>query len=442
VSLRTRLTVVAAAAVAVAIALASVAVFIAARSVLRGEIDDGLRERAAEARLVAGPGGFVVRLPNLPFGGSGGFAQLIAADEQADLPGSRLPVTAEARAVAAGQRDAYFEDRTVSGVHLRILTQQIAPGFAVQVARSLEEIDQTLGRLALILVGLSILGMALAAGLGRVVAQAALSPVRDLSAATDHVARTQDLSRRVEAPGTDELGRLATSFNAMLDALAGSLAAQRQLVADASHELRTPLTSLRTNVEVLARAHDLPPEERERLLVDVVAQLEELTALVADVVELARGAGPDEQVEELSLDAVVADAVERAERHAPDVRFEADLEPSVVRGVAPRLARAIGNLLDNAAKWSEPGGSVEVRVRAGEVTVRDHGPGIAPEDLPHVFERFYRAPAARSRPGSGLGLAIVRQVAEAHGGTVVAERAEGGGALLVLRLPENGSPTS
>jgi two-component system, OmpR family, sensor histidine kinase MprB len=435
VSLRTRLTIVAAAAVAIAIALASVGVYVAARSVLRGQVDDALQERAREATLVARPGGFIVRLPNTPFGGPGVFAQLVPADDELEVPlESRLPVTDAAREVAGGERGSYFEDRTVSGIHLRVLTDQIAPGIAVQVARPLEEVDRTMRRLALILLALTALGIALAAVIGRVVAQAALAPVRDLSAATDHVARTQDLSRRVEAPGRDELGRLAASFNTMLDALAGSLAAQRQLVADASHELRTPLTSLRTNVEVLAGSHDLPPGEREQLLADIVAQIEELTALVADVVELARGGEPEREVEEVRLDEVVADAVERAERHASDVRFETDVEESVVRGVASRLARAIGNLLDNAAQWSPAGGVVEVRLRHGEVTVRDHGPGIAPEDLPHVFERFYRAPAARGRPGSGLGLAIVRQIAEAHGGTVTAEAAEGGGALIRLRL--------
>jgi two-component system sensor histidine kinase MprB len=220
----------------------------------------------------------------------------------------------------------------------------------------------------------------------------------------------------------------------MLEALSEAERSQRQLVADASHELRTPLTSLRTNIEVLSSGM-LPPDDHERLLRDLVAQLDELTVLVSDLVDLARGDEPEAGVEDVRLDALVADAVERARRHAADKKFFTELEPCLVEGVPGRLDRAITNLLDNAAKWSPAGGQIEVRVRGGEVSVRDHGPGIAEADLPYVFDRFYRAPAARGLPGSGLGLAIVRQVAESHGGTVLAERANGGGARMSLKLP-------
>ncbi|MBA3728460.1 MAG: HAMP domain-containing histidine kinase, partial [Actinobacteria bacterium] len=202
------------------------------------------------------------------------------------------------------------------------------------------------------------------------------------------------------------------------------------------HELRTPLTSLRTNIEVLARGVGLASDERERLLADVVSQLEELTLLVADVVELARGTEQNTEPEDLRLDEIVERAVQRARTHAPGVAFRTDLEPTLVRGVPSRLDRALGNLLDNAAKWSPPGGEVEVGVFAGQVVIRDHGPGIDAADLPFVFERFYRAPSARGMPGSGLGLAIVRQVAESHGGRVTVERAESGGTLFRLQLPE------
>ena len=255
------------------------------------------------------------------------------------------------------------------------------------------------------------------------------------------MAATRDLSRRIDVTGTDEVARLAGRFNEMLGALEASRRAQRQLVADASHELRTPLTSLRTNIEVLARSDGMPAADRESLLRDLVSQLEDLTVLVGDLVDLAR---EEEQggvalsaaagAEEVRLDAVVEQAVERARRHAPLLSFEADLEPVVVRGVPERLDRAVANMLDNAIKWSPAGKVVEVSVRESEVTVRDHGPGIDPADLPFVFDRFYRAPAARGVPGSGLGLAIVRQVAEAHGGTVTASRADGGGTVLRLRL--------
>jgi two-component system sensor histidine kinase MprB len=283
-------------------------------------------------------------------------------------------------------------------------------------------------------------GIAVAVGLGLVVSRAALAPVRRVTDVAETVTKTGDLSRRIPAAGSDELGRLASSFNTMLAALEVSTEAQRQLVADASHELRTPLTSLRTNLEVLARRGRLPDEERERLLGDVVNQLDEMTTLVAGLIELARGEQHPEEPSDVRLDLVAEHAIERARRDRSGVEFKADLEETVVNGVPETIERAVANLLDNAAKWSPAGGEIEVEVRDGEVTVRDHGPGIDEEDLPHVFERFYRAPAARGMPGSGLGLAIVKQVAEAHGGEVRAERAEGGGTRMILRL--NGGVSS
>ena len=222
----------------------------------------------------------------------------------------------------------------------------------------------------------------------------------------------------------------------MLGALEESDRARSQLVADASHELRTPLTSLRTNIEVLASDRELPAGERERLLSDVIEQLGEMTTLISELIELARAEQQQasDAPEDVRLDLLVSDAVERARRNRPGVEFKTDLEESLIYGVPETLDRALGNLLDNAAKWSPPDGEVEVAVHRGEVTVRDHGPGIAEEDLPYVFDRFYRASSARGLPGSGLGLAIVRQVAQAHGGTVVAERAEGGGTLMRFNL--------
>jgi two-component system sensor histidine kinase MprB len=267
-----------------------------------------------------------------------------------------------------------------------------------------------------------------------VVARAALSPVRELTETAEHVSETKDLSERIEVSGNDELSRLATSFNTMLAALEESTRAQRQLVADASHELRTPLTSVRTNIEVLAGDRMLPPEERARLLSDVVEQLEEMTTLIAELIELARAEQLVVEPQDIRLDLLVADVVERARRNRPEVAYSADLEPVTVAGVPATIERAVGNLLDNAAKWSPAGAEVEVVLRDGRLTVRDHGPGIADEDLPYVFDRFYRARAARGMPGSGLGLAIVRQIAESHGGEVVAEQAEGGGTRMVLTL--------
>jgi two-component system sensor histidine kinase MprB len=260
--------------------------------------------------------------------------------------------------------------------------------------------------------------------------------VRELSEAAEHVARTRDLSRRIEARGGDELSRLAESFNTMLGALERSMRSQRQLVSDASHELRTPLTSLRTNVELLASANGaLPDEERARMMGSVAVQLDELTGLVGDLVDLARDGELEQQLEPVRLDLLVEEAVARAERLHPGREIHTDVEETLVHGSPARLDRAVSNLLDNAEKWSPDGRAIEVRLRGRAVTVRDHGPGFSNEDLPRVFDRFYRARSARGLPGSGLGLAIVRQVAETHGGTVSAGNAAGGGAELRFTMP-------
>jgi two-component system sensor histidine kinase MprB len=366
------------------------------------------------------------------------FAQLVEGDRLIASAGEqrRLGDPDEVQAVADGRRGAFFSDESVEGTRVRVLTQRAGPNLAVQLARPLTEVDDALANLRLGLALGSLAVIALAAFLARYATRHAVRPVTDLTETAEHVARTRDLSRRIETQGEDELARLAASFNTMLEALDHSQRAQRRLVADASHELRTPLTSLRTNLEVLGTPGALPEADRERLRADLVAQIEELGELVGDLIELARDGEPNgEPHEELRLDELVGDAVERARRHAPEVAFTTELEPCVTTGARGRLDRAVANLLDNAAKWSPPGGTVEVALRDGELTVRDHGPGIAAADLPHVFDRFYRATAARGRAGSGLGLAIVRHVAEGHDGTVRAEAAPGGGALLRLALP-------
>jgi two-component system sensor histidine kinase MprB len=333
-------------------------------------------------------------------------------------------------AVMTGERNRFFTDVERGGQHLRVYTERTPDGGILQVARPLTEVDATLSTLRLGLGAIVLLGIGAALALGYAATRTAVKPVGALTDAAEHVARTRDLTRRIEREGNDELSRLAGAFNTMLEALDASQRAQRRLVADASHELRTPLTSLRTNLEVLGKG-GLPADDHVRLRADVIAQLEELTLLVSDLVDLAREEEPVAEREALRLDELVASAVERARRHAPNVRFTTDLEPSVVDGVRSRLDRAVANLLDNAAKYSE---DVEVTLRGGELVVRDHGPGIADEDLPFVFDRFYRAPSARGRPGSGLGLAIVRQAAEAHGGSVHAATAPDGGAVLRMAL--------
>jgi two-component system, OmpR family, sensor histidine kinase MprB len=443
VTFRARIAIASAVAVALAVVAASALVYVIAREQLRAPVDQALERRSAEiARDPLGeyttPGGRSYLAIRPEFGEARGYVQVVKSDGTVLVPprqGLTLPVDDDVLRLASEQGDSYWADVHVEGTHLRVLTFVYGPGAAVQVARPLTEVDASLERLGLFLLLIAVGGVAIAALLGLVVSRAALSPVRRLTEAAERVSETRDLTERIQVDGKDELSRLAVSFNTMLAALEESTRAQRQLVADASHELRTPLTSLRTNIEVLASDRALPAGERQRLLTDVVEQLGEMTTLIAELIELARAEQQAAEPEDVRLDLLAADAVERAQRNRPGVRFRADLRESVVTGVPGTIERAIGNLLDNAAKWSPPGAEIEVRVADGELVVLDHGPGITDEDLPYVFDRFYRARSARGMPGSGLGLAIVRQVAEAHGGEVVAERPEGGGTRMVLRFP-------
>jgi len=238
--------------------------------------------------------------------------------------------------------------------------------------------------------------------------------------------------------GDDELASLATSFNKMLLALRASRDRQRRLVADAGHELRTPLTSLRTNLELLAQADrqgGMQPHQRDEILHDVTGQVEELSTLVGDLVELARDEPLSRTPEPLDLADIVARAVDRVRRRAPAATFEVETEPWWVLGEAQILERAVTNLLDNAAKWGPAGGTITVRLSEGQLTVSDQGPGVKPADLPMIFERFYRADDARTMPGSGLGLSIVRQAAERHGGTVAIANREPHGAEFTVSIP-------
>ena len=437
-SFRTRLTLAAALAVGLAVVVASAVVFVLVRNELRSQADKTLRDRAQElAHTVSienGPGGAHLDTPPTA---PGIYVQIVTRDGRVvqRLGETTNPLPRDDRVMAAtrGQTQPFFSGTRILGRHVRILTAP-GPGYAFQVAIDDTDVARAIHRIGVVLILIALAGVAVATGLGLAVARAALAPVRRLTATTERVTDTGDLTERIEVTGHDELSRLATSFNSMLAALEESSRAQRQLVADASHELRTPLTSLRTNIEVLLGGRELKPGDRERLLNDVVEQTAEMTALISELIELARGEQTQEEPQDVRLDQIAADAVERTQRNRPSVKFVTDLEESLVHGAPGTIERAIANLLDNAAKWSPDGGEVEVGVRAGEVSVRDHGPGIAEEDLPYVFDRFYRARNARGLPGSGLGLAIVKQVADAHGGQVLAERAEGGGTRMRLRF--------
>jgi two-component system sensor histidine kinase MprB len=440
--LRTRFTLAVAAAVAVVTLVITAVAFLVVRSDLQNQVSQELTDRSVSAHRLAEryhghiPAGWVPPHSDR-FGASSPYEQVVTASGAVWAPASDrglLPANAAAVQVAAGRRGSYYSEITLGGVHAMVLTTPLAPGLALQVAAPLNTVDAEVASVGATLALLSAVGVALAALAGWGVARAGLAPVGRLAAVAEQVTATGNPASRVEVDRADELGRLAASFNTMLHALQRSLAAQRQLVSDASHELRTPLTSLRINVELLDSESGLAEPERQKILDRVVAQVAELGQLVADVTELARGEPVTSAPGDVRLDEVAAAALEGARRDWPRTPFTADLEPCVVAGSAQRLQIAVRNLLDNAAKFGPPGAPVEAGMLAAELTVRDHGPGIPPADLPGVFDRFYRTASARGVPGSGLGLAIVRQVAESHGGTVRAEPAPGGGTLIRFRL--------
>jgi two-component system sensor histidine kinase MprB len=443
VKLRTRMAAVAGVAVALTVVALAAAQYEAARSALRDQIDLALRDRAATIVNPPPPHDgqgsndpdHGAGLDN-PFGDAAGKVQYVSPRGvviSSTTTGSQLPVDARTRELAASGTGSYYSEARASGVHLRVLTVGLGRRGAAQIARPLTEVDRALRQLLLVLLAVGGVGILVAAVLGGVVARAALAPVSRFTRRTEALTANPDLSQRLEIRGQDELARLARSFNATLDALERSAEAQRHLVADASHELRTPIASLRANIQVLQDADLLPEADRESLRADIIAELDELTALVGDVVELARGAKPSDVVDDVRIDQIVRALVERAERRAGDgVVFRTTLQPTVVSGEPERISRAISNLLGNAHKWSPPGGVIEIDLADGALAIRDHGPGFDEADLPHVFDRFYRADSARGMPGSGLGLSIVRQAAEAHGGWVTAANAPDGGAVVTV----------
>ena len=441
--LQTRFTLVAAGAVAAtALAITAVA-FLAIRTDLQNQIQQQLSARAASVEHAAHnlrghiPNGWVPPHSNR-FGVSVPYTQVFTATGKVWAPGGGaglLSPNAADLAVASGRSPAFFADRTIGGARSAVFTTPLAPGLALQVAQSLGTTDIEVASVGATLAVLSAIGIMAATVLGWAVARAGLAPVARLASVAEQVTATGDPGRRVQVDRQDELGRLAASFNSMLGALQQSLTAQRRLVSDASHELRTPLASLRVNVELLADDPGLPAAERQEVLARVVDQVAELSRLVASVTELARGETPSDGWGPVRLDEVAASAVEAARRDWPKTAFTADLESCVVEGSADRLRVAIRNLLDNAAKFGPRADPVEVRLAGGSLTVRDHGPGISPDDVPHVFDRFYRSLSARAVPGSGLGLAVVREIARGHGGTVAAESPVGGGTVMRLTVP-------
>jgi two-component system, OmpR family, sensor histidine kinase MprB len=442
-SLRTRVTALAAVCVGSAVALVSLAGYFTVRTSLYDQLDTTLLQRADSLRSTLANAEQLGGIPDSFFSAADIRVGLLDGRTGRSVVGGDLSMGPEELTVARGQQLQSL--RTDRARDLRVAAVPAAPGAALVVARGLDATRTTLARLGLVFTLVGGAGVLLAAAAGTAVAQGGLRPVQRLTEAAERVARTGNL-QPIAISGDDELARLTGSFNSMLAALAESQERQRRLVADAGHELRTPLTSLRTNLELLAAsdrpdAPTLSEQDRKEISDDVRAQVEELSTLVGDLVELAREDAPQVVHEPVELTEVVERALARAGRRAPDVHFDVDLAPWSLLGDANALERAVLNLLDNAAKWSPAGATVDVRVvptgrGTAAVQVADTGPGIAEADRPYIFERFYRSPDARTLPGSGLGLAIVAQVVARHGGSVRAgQRPEGGGTLMTVELP-------
>jgi len=445
-SLASRVTLLTTMAVGVAVAFVALGAYVTARVQMQASLDQSLLDRAHAAAR----GDVLKALTSQRFNSAAlgaGDIRIIFLDKNGEWTsvdrGPTLNLGQPELDVARGREKQAVRTIRADPIRYRVVTVPTDDGGALVLAQSLGPQDSVLAKLGLVMLLFGGAGV-IAAGLaGWAVARNGLRPVRRLTDSVEKIALTEDLTP-LAIEGDDEIARLAGAFNTLLVGISAARHRQRQLVADAGHELRTPLTSLRTNLDLLSQADSadvdrLPAEARTELLDDVRAQIEELTTLIGDLIELARDEPVTVIVEHLDLAEVVERALARVRLRAPSVEFETRLNRWVVEGESVALERAVTNLLDNAAKWSPPGGRVMVRLSDGVLSVADQGPGISEQDLPHIFDRFYRSTESRGMPGSGLGLSIVRQVAERHGGTTRAATGPEGGALFTIRLP--GSPS-
>ena len=424
-SLRWRVMLLAMSMVAMVVVLMAVAVYAVVSAALYSDIDNQLQSRAqlliASGSLAADPGkaieGTAYSDVNAMLVNPG--RSIYTANQQ----GQTLPVGQPEKSVINGE--LFMSRRTVA--NQRVLAVHLPNGSSLLISKSLAPTNAVMTRLKWVLLAVGGIGVVVAAISGGMVARTGLRPVARLTEATERVARTDDL-RPIPVAGSDELARLTEAFNMMLRALAESRERQARLVADAGHELKTPLTSLRTNAELLMAsmapgAPKIPDNEMAELRSDVVAQIEELSTLVGDLVDLARDDARSVVHEAVDMTEVIERCLERVRRRRLDIEFRVDIIGWQIYGDAAGLSRAVLNLLDNAAKWSPPGGYVELRLHQvdmghAELIVSDRGPGIPADERELVFERFYRSTSARAMPGSGLGLAIVKQVVVKHGGKI------------------------
>ena len=347
-------------------------------------------------------------------------------------------------AVAEGAQPAYFASTRDGGQQFRVYTAAL-PGIPdtglVRTSRAADADDGALRNAALLLAGLTVAAAGITYGAARLTAGRILRPIAELTATAEHVTQTRDLTARLRSTGTkDEVGRLGASFATMLAALHESVTAQRQLIGDASHELRTPLTSLTTNLDLLEDGAGLADPQAPALVRAAREQAGELDQLITDLLDLARYRESAPHRETVRLDLLTSEAVHRMRQRTPHAAITADLQPCLVHVDPAGVDHAICNLIDNAVKWNPPDGAVQVVVADAHVSVTDQGPGIADQDLPRIFDRFYRAPAAQGMPGSGLGLAIVGNVARTNGGTIEVRTGPHGSTFTLVFPPHSRTP--
>jgi len=434
-------------AVGFAVALVALGAYVTVKVSLKDSLDNSLLERAHRASTSITLAQLTdAHIPTWATGAGDVHIYFVRDDgkqgavDDSDEPAS-LPIDQTEISVAAHRSEQSVRTIRMDGNNYRVVAVPYgSTPYALVLAQNMNSQERVLKRLGAVMLLFGLAGVIGAAASGWAIARNGLRPVRRLTRNVERIARTEDL-HPLPVEGDDEIARLATAFNEMLGALSASRDRQRRLVADAGHELRTPLTSLRTNLDLLLQADaadaagGLDAAARAELLDDVRFQIEEMSNLVGDLVELARDEPLRAVVEQVDLAEVVERAVARARRRGTGLTFEVATEPWWVEGESPSLERAVTNLLDNAVKWSPPQGTVRIRLNHGTLIVDDEGPGIAAADRAQVFDRFYRSEESRSMPGSGLGLSIVRQVIERHSGSVRVDESDAGGTRIVLQVP-------
>ena len=438
-SFRARVAILIALVVAIAVACVAGSFLYLARGQAVDSIDSKLRMRATDVTLLGEKFGRPQEFDRRLFGKYSPDDVLVQIfDVKGRIWASNvepLPIRPDDLSVARRELRGRITTVEIEGHRMRVLTfPLLLPGRAAIIARPMDEVDAQLAALWRMSIQIFVIGVAGSGLVGFVVAGRVVRPVRRLTEAATRVADTQDVDQPIDVKRDDEFGQLASSFNEMLRALSLSREQQQRLVTDASHELRTPITSLRTNLEYMQRSSSIGDDERRQIMDDVLFELDQLTGLVTELVDLATDQHHMGEAERIELDELVDAVVQRHQRRTScSIVYIAT--SSQIMAPPALIERAVSNMIDNALKWNPPNSSIQVEVENGSIRVSDNGPGIPVEEHEQVFERFYRTEEARSLPGSGLGLSIVRHVAESFGGQAQIIDRDEPGTTIELSFP-------